>query len=56
VFENSIPENAPIRIKIKKEKEKSFKDVKDENWVRKGWTPSVSTMKRLLPTSQLETS
>jgi hypothetical protein len=34
VFENTIPENAPIRIKIKKEKEKSFKDLKDENWVR----------------------
>jgi hypothetical protein len=34
VFENAIPENAPIRIKIKKEKEKSFKDVKDESWVR----------------------
>ena len=34
VFENAIPENAPIRIKIKKEKEKSFKDLKDETWVR----------------------
>jgi hypothetical protein len=34
VFENAIPENAPIRIKIKQEKEKSFKDLKDENWVR----------------------
>jgi hypothetical protein len=34
VFENEIPENAPIRIKIKKEKEKSFKDLKDETWVR----------------------
>src|SRR5882757_4898053 len=33
VFENAIPENAPIRIKIKKEKEKSFKDLKDEKWV-----------------------
>ena len=34
VFENEIPENAPIKIKIKKEKEKSFKDLKDESWVR----------------------
>ena len=34
VFENEIPENAPIKIKIKKEKEKSFKDLKDETWVR----------------------
>lgn len=34
VFENAIPENAPIRIKIKKEKEKSFRDAKDESWVR----------------------
>ncbi len=33
VFENAIPENAPIRIKIKKEKEKSFKELKDEKWV-----------------------
>ena len=34
VFENAIPENAPIRIKIRKEKEASFKDLRDENWVR----------------------
>jgi hypothetical protein len=34
VFEDAIPKNAPIRIKIKKAKEKSFKDLKDENWVR----------------------
>lgn len=34
VFENAIPENAPVKIKIKKEKEKSFKDLKDETWVR----------------------
>src|SRR5881394_75142 len=34
VFENEIPENAPIKIKIKKEKERSFKDLKDESWVR----------------------
>jgi hypothetical protein len=34
VFENAIPENAPIRIRIKQEKENSFKDLKNENWVR----------------------
>ncbi len=34
VFENAIPKNAPIQIKIKKEKEKSFKDLKNEKWVR----------------------
>lgn len=34
VFENTIPKDVPIKIKIKKEKEKSFKDLKDENWVR----------------------
>src|ERR1043166_8962258 len=34
VFENAIPENAPIRINMKKEKEKSFRELKDENWVR----------------------
>jgi hypothetical protein len=34
VFENAIPENAPIKIKIKKEKEKSFKELKNERWVR----------------------
>jgi hypothetical protein len=34
VFENAIPAKAPIKIKIKKAKEKSFKDLKDENWLR----------------------
>ncbi len=33
MFENAIPENAPIRINIKKEKEKSFRERKDEKWV-----------------------
>ena len=31
VFENAIPENAPIQIKIKKQKEQSFKALKNEN-------------------------
>ena len=34
VFENAIPKNAPIKIQIKKENEKSFKDLKNEKWVR----------------------
>ena len=34
VFENAIPLNAPIKIKIKKEKEQSFKDLKNDKWVR----------------------
>jgi hypothetical protein len=43
VFENTIPENAPIRIKIKKEKERSFKDLKDENWLREFELEVVNT-------------
>ncbi|HET8669511.1 MAG TPA: hypothetical protein VFM05_02460 [Candidatus Saccharimonadales bacterium] len=34
VFENKIPTHIPIKIKIKKEKEKSFKDPKNEKWLR----------------------
>ncbi|MBA2704605.1 MAG: hypothetical protein H0U60_12240 [Blastocatellia bacterium] len=34
IFEDAIPKNAPIKIKIKKEKERSFKDLKNEKWVR----------------------
>jgi hypothetical protein len=34
VLENQIPEHLPIKAKIKKEKEESFKDVKNEKWVR----------------------
>src|SRR3982074_262499 len=33
VFENTIPKDVPIKIKIKKEKEQSFKDLKNEKWV-----------------------
>jgi hypothetical protein len=33
IFENNIPSHIPIKIKIKKEKEKSFKDLKNEKWV-----------------------
>ena len=34
IFENKIPSHIPIKIKIKKEKEKSFKDLKNEKWLR----------------------
>jgi hypothetical protein len=33
VFENAIPDDVPIKIKIKKEKEKPFKDLKNEKWL-----------------------
>ena len=33
-FENKIPVHLPIKIKIKKEKEESFKDLKNEKWLR----------------------
>src|SRR5215213_9836214 len=34
IFENRIPAHIPIKIKIKKEKEESFKDLKNEKWLR----------------------
>jgi hypothetical protein len=34
VFENRIPSHIPIKIKIKKEKAQSFKDLKNEKWLR----------------------
>ena len=33
-FENKIPSHIPIKIKIKKEKERSFKDLRNEKWLR----------------------
>lgn len=33
-FENKIPPHIPIRIKIKKEKVDSFKDLRNEKWLR----------------------
>lgn len=33
VFENAIPERIPIKIKIKKEREKSFEALQNEKWV-----------------------
>jgi hypothetical protein len=33
-FENTVPKHLPIKVKIKKEKEKAFKDLKNEKWVR----------------------
>jgi hypothetical protein len=34
VLEDKIPKHLPIKIKIKKEKEKAFKDLKNEKWLR----------------------
>jgi hypothetical protein len=34
VLENKIPKDVPITVKIKKEKEESFKVLKNEKWVR----------------------
>ena len=33
ILENKIPEHIPVRIKIRKEKEKSFKDLNNEKWL-----------------------
>ena len=33
-LEDLIPKHVPIRVKIRKEKEKEFKDLKNENWAR----------------------
>jgi hypothetical protein len=34
VLENTVPAHIPIAIKMRKEKEKSFKDIENENWLR----------------------
>jgi hypothetical protein len=34
IFENQIPSHIPLKIKVKKEKEDSFKDLKNEKWLR----------------------
>ena len=34
IFENKIPAHIPIKIKIRKEKEESFKNLKNEKWLR----------------------
>lgn len=34
VFENAIPKHVPIKIKIKNDKEGSFKNLKNEKWLR----------------------
>ena len=33
-LEDQIPKNVPVKIKIRKEKEKAFKDLKNEKWAR----------------------
>lgn len=32
LFENRVPEHLPIKVKIKREKEKLFRDLNNENW------------------------
>ena len=34
VLENGIPKHVPLKIRIKKEKEESFKDLKNTRWIR----------------------
>src|ERR1700742_3475691 len=34
IFENKIPAHIPIKIKIKREKEQSFKELRNEKWLR----------------------
>jgi hypothetical protein len=34
VLEDKIPKHLPIKVKIKKEKEKAFKDLQNEKWAR----------------------
>jgi hypothetical protein len=34
MFENRVPEHLPIKVKIKREKEKKFRDLDNENWAR----------------------
>ena len=34
VLENTLPKELPIKVKIKKEKEESFKNMKNDKWVR----------------------
>jgi len=33
-LEDGIPKNVPIKVKVRSEKEKSFKDLKNEKWLR----------------------
>jgi hypothetical protein len=33
-LDNTIPKHLPIKVKMKKEKEKAFKDLKNEKWLR----------------------
>lgn len=34
LFENRVPEHLPIKVKIKLEKEKRFRDLENDNWAR----------------------
>ena len=33
IFENAVPKHVPLKIRIKKEKEQSFNDLKNDKWV-----------------------
>jgi hypothetical protein len=33
-LENTIPEHVPLKIKVREQKEKAFKDLKNEHWLR----------------------
>jgi hypothetical protein len=43
VFEDTTPKNAPIKLKIKAEKERSFKDLTNEKWVEEFELEVVNT-------------
>lgn len=34
LFENRVPEHLPIKVKIKRDKERRFRDLENQNWVR----------------------
>ncbi len=34
LFENRVPEHLPIKVKIRRDKEKLFRDLDNENWAR----------------------
>jgi hypothetical protein len=34
LFENRVPEHLPIKVKLRREKERRFRDLENQNWVR----------------------
>lgn len=47
-FEDAIPKHLPIKIKIKKEIEKGFRDLKNENWAREFELEVTNTGNKLI--------